>query len=211
MRNFLYDKYATFLTWFGDLYFATTPPKTDAKAILGCLNRLRDGQIVLRGYNYYLDSHFIPGEYTHSGIIDGTHVYHMVAEGIRRDHIIDFIKDTDRFCLVRPWGISKSEIKDLLRAAKIHKDSLTKYDFLFSDPGKFYCHEYTADCLQNAHIRSSTGFRKPLWKRDFPVIKSLWERVKPVKKSFGIWPFKFDKTLYLGESFLNYEIVFEFK
>ena len=161
------------------------------------MNRLRDGQIILRGYNYYLDSHFIPGEYTHSGIISGNHVFHMVAEGIRRDHIIDFIKDTDRFCLVRPWGITKKETDDFIAAADIYQKSLIKYDFTFSDPGKFYCHEFTAQCLQTARDLSNDP---------------LWEIVQPVIKTFGIGPFKFDKSLYLGESFLkSYELVFEFK
>lgn len=168
------------LTWFGDIMFATKPPKTKAKEILKLLNIIQPGDIVCRSYNYYLDSYFIPGIFTHSGlVISKDKMIHSIAEGMEEVHPIDFVKDTDSFVVVRPHYLSDIDISNVLNRAEWHMTNKTEYDFLFNDPDKFYCHEFTVDCLKYANI-------------EIPVSTI----------SMGKWPIKFKKQVYLAEEII---------
>lgn len=168
------------LTWFGDIMFATKPPKTKAKEILKLLDVIQPGDIVCRSYNYYLDSYFIPGIFTHSGIvINKEKMIHSIAEGVQEIHPIDFVKDTDSFVVVRPKYTSDMGLQNALNFAEQHVGNKTEYDFLFNDPDKFYCHELTADCLRHASI-------------EIPVSTI----------SMGKWPIRFKKQVYLAEEII---------
>ena len=60
MKEFVFNKYKKFLTFVGDIYFATKPPLCKAKQIEDMLSIIKAGDIICRGYNYYLDSYIIP-------------------------------------------------------------------------------------------------------------------------------------------------------
>jgi len=140
------------LTWFGDIMLATKPPKVRGRHVRILLDRLHPGDIILRSYNYYLDSYFIKGEYTHSGIyIGGDTVIHAVAEGVCRIDSIDFIKDSDDFMILRPNFPCVKKEKAIQWVVK----QLGKpYDFFFSKKEKsaFYCHELSYNYLQIADV-----------------------------------------------------------
>jgi hypothetical protein len=180
MKTELYNIWKSFLTWVGDIYMATEPPLCKAKNIEEMMEVIDAGDIICRGYNYYLDSHFIPGDYTHSGIvINKREMIHSIAEGVQSIHPIDFVKDTDRFCVIRPQYSGNSVHMAIDRAIWHCEANKTEYDFTFKEDGKFYCHEFTADCLEYAGIR-----------------------IPKFTKVFGVWPFKFERKLYLASSFL---------
>jgi hypothetical protein len=63
----LYKVWKRILTWFGDLYLATAPPKIKAKEIRAALSIIKRGDIICRRYIYYLDSYFIKGKYSSGG------------------------------------------------------------------------------------------------------------------------------------------------
>jgi hypothetical protein len=185
----VYDKYKEFLTWFGDLYMATKPPLCKAEQIETLVEIIEPGDVLMRGYNYYLDSYFIPGEYTHSGVvINKREVIHSIAEGVQSIHPIDFIKDTDRFILLRPRYVPNLIHNVVSRAIWHCEANKTQYDFTFKEDGKFYCHEFTADCLAAAGLI-----------------------VSQTRKVFGVWPFKFERVLYLADNFREVcFVVYEF-
>jgi len=187
MNEFFYNILKRFLTWFGDLYFATSPPQCRAKQIITSLKLVKRGDVICRGYSYYLDSYFIPGEYSHSGIVidDKGTMLHSVAEGVEEIHIMDFIKDTDRFIILRFPGLNVNPF--VKRGLQLFKKE-TEYDFTFSDPNKFYCHEFTVSCLELGGIK-------------------IW----PSNKEFGVWPFNFNKKIFLAENLREIgQVVYEF-
>lgn len=180
MKEILYNKWKGFLTWIGDIYMATEPPLCKAKHIEDMMEVIQEGDILMRGYNYYLDSIFIPGDYTHSGlVINKREVIHSIAEGVQSIHPMDFVKDTDRFCILRPQYQGNSVYLATDRALWHCEANKTEYDFTFKEDGRYYCHEFTADCLEKAGIT-----------------------VPKIKKSFGVWPFRFLRELYLASSFI---------
>jgi uncharacterized protein YycO len=182
MKEFLYDRWKGFLTWFGDIYVATKPPLCTAIQITDLTELMEAGDVVCRGYNYYLDGKFIPGDYTHSGIIiNAREMIHSVAEGVQSIHPIDFIKDTDRFILLRPNYAANDKVFLAIDRAIWHCDcNETEYDFTFEEDGKYYCHEFTCDCLAQAGIV-----------------------VNKTTKEFGVWPCKFKRNLYLAQNLID--------
>lgn len=189
MKPQLYELYKRFMTWFGDVMLATSPPACKAEQIEIMQRLIEPGDIICRGYLYYADGIFIPGSYTHSGIIiDKTHMIHSISEGVQYIHPIDFIKDTDRFIILRPY-YEKYKIVDAIDRAKWHVVHQTEYDFSFKEfDESFYCHELVADCLLHAYIALSR-----------------------TEKSFGVGPFKFKKNLYLAQNIIDKcETIYEF-
>lgn len=181
MKPELYDKYKKFLTWFGDIYMATEPPLCRAKQIETMLEFINDGDVICRGYNYYLDSHFIPGDYTHSGIvINKREMIHSIAEGVQSIHPIDFVKDTDRFIILRPKYKNSYPTKAIERAIWHCEANKTEYDFTFKEDGKYYCHEFSVDCINQEGIY-----------------------IEKTKKEFGVFPFKFERDLYLAQNLID--------
>ena len=111
---------------------------------------IKPGDIVLRKYNHYLDSIFIPGEYSHSGIYIGKNkIVHAIAEGVQEIDVIDFFQ-CDKACVLRP----KKGIKKALQRVK--KWIGKNYDFKFnsSDSSAFYCHELTATAYKELNIEA---------------------------------------------------------
>lgn len=179
-KESLYDIYKSGMTKFGDIYYATEPPKCKASNIRRMMEVIKPGDILARGYDAYLDGKFIPGTLTHSGIcINERQAIHSIAEGACTVDIIDFVKDTDRFAILRP-RYPVDAIPAIDRAIWHVDENKTEYDFLFSEAVKYYCHELTADCLAKAGVIVST-----------------------TEMSFGVWPVKFKRIIYLADSFLE--------
>jgi uncharacterized protein YycO len=113
---------------------------------------IQAGDIVLRKYTYYLDSYFIKGEYSHSGIATSEkNVMHAVAEGVCRVDFFDFIKDSDGFMILRPVYKEEQRPQAILKALMLEGKP---YDFIFNTKSKnaFYCHELTNYCLRAAGL-----------------------------------------------------------
>lgn len=149
----IYKIWSKFLTWFGDLYFATRPPQIKAHHIRKILELLEPGDIICRKYIYYLDSYFIKGQYSHSGlVIDNKTMIHSIAEGVGKIDPIDFIKDCDGFILLRPKYTYNGQAQKAINWAEMQIGK--PYDFIFDKSNKdaFYCHELTVSSLNYAGI-----------------------------------------------------------
>jgi len=182
MNSFIYSAYKQIMTRIGDIMVATKPPATQARQILEALPYMEQGNVICRYYTYYLDSILIPGEFTHSGVIlNKDTIIHSVAEGVQNIHPIDFIKDTDGFIILRPDYKTKSLLKKAMDRARWHLIKKSEYDFTFNDPKKFYCHEFTVDCLKEGGIYN----------------------IPCTIKKFGVWPFSFQRSLYLADNIIK--------
>lgn len=160
-------------------YFQMTGPM-----IQEAMKILRPGDIVLRGYDHYLDGHFINGDYSHGSVCTGPEeITHAVSPKVCTVHPIDFM-ECDRICILRPKD------QTLVGPAVEKAKSLvgTPYDFGFNtgDPNEVYCFELAA--------------------RSYP---SLSFKKYTVKYLLGL----VRREVYLGKSFLqsgDLKIVFEY-
>ena len=180
IRERLYNLYASAMTTFGDLYLAFEPPACRMEQIEDVMSLARPGDVLLRGYDGYVDGKFIPGEFSHSGlVINEREVIHAIAEGVCSCHIGDFVIDTDRFALVRPRYKDNEAAWAAIERALWHcEHNKTKYDFFFSPEGdSLYCHEFTAACLRAGGVEVAMS-----------------------SKRFGVWPFAYWKRLYLADN-----------
>ena len=149
MESFFYRIWKRFLTFFGDIYCAFRPPKVKAVHIRKLIDMIEPGDILCRKYTWYLDSYFIKGEYSHSGVcLDSETVIHSIAEGVEEIDVIDFVKDADGFILIRPLYQSLDQQNMVIDFAVQHIGH--DYDFLFDkkDKSKFYCHELSFHSLR---------------------------------------------------------------
>jgi len=147
-----YKLWAWFLTKFGDIMLSTSPPLVSAKEMRKAMGIVQAGDVLCRRFDCYLDGFFIPGKYTHSGImIDEKTIVHSIAENVQIIDILDFIKDTDGFIILRP--IYSSE-QDKQLAIDFAKSKIgVPYDFAFQDGNDaYYCHELTVACLKAGNV-----------------------------------------------------------
>lgn len=192
MKKLFYTLKSKFLTFFGDIKYYKYPLfliycpvtyKSKGKQYREARDILKAGDIIIRGYDDYVDGLFIPGTYSHSSIYIGTEseeIIHAVAEGVQKIDLIDYLR-TDRFLILRPKSGQKEAIK-------IASDLIgIQYDFNFElSKDRLYCHEFTATCYHTLSI-------KPVSKKYFGCFKT--------------------PTAYLAESFINspdFEAVYEF-
>ena len=112
---------------------------------------LRKGDVLVRGYNKYLDGKFIPDKlgYSHAGLYIGkTQVVHAVSPCVEKCHVIDFC-EADRILILRP-----DQGQTMASATAIGKIGLP-YDFDYkSDRGKLYCFELIATCYPHANVKT---------------------------------------------------------
>ena len=133
---------------------------------------LKPGDVLLRGYNKYLDGKFIPDErgYSHAGIYVGKHqVIHSVSPCVEKCHIIDFC-EADRIMVLRP---KSGQV--MATETAIMKIGLP-YDFDYNtDRGKLYCFELISVCYPQANIQTYV-IKKffGLVKRNCYISKSLY-------------------------------------
>lgn len=164
----LYGIRSKLLTWFGDIKYSKFPPqlyycpvtfKISGEQTRSICKLLLPGDLVLRGYNCYVDSLFIPGKYSYTGIYVGDgKVIHATAEGVNACDVIDFFR-CDRCCVLRPnQGSGAAIIK-----AWGYIKSNTPYDFKFEQlpiqDNRLYCHELGAACYPSLNVKRLT----PKW------------------------------------------------
>jgi len=103
---------------------------------------IKDGDILVRGYYDYLDGKFIKGFFSHAGFYWKDHiVIHAVAEGVQKDHIIDFCR-CDYLAVLRFKSglINEQDIEEAQKTAvSLLGDG---YDFDFTPKkNQYYCTE----------------------------------------------------------------------
>lgn len=185
MKKFLYKMWSKFLTVFGEIKIFKFPMfivydpnyfKIGGKQVLDILKCIKPGDIILRGYDYYLDGKFVPDplSFSHGAIYIGDgKIIHAVAEGVSETDIIEFTR-CDRIAILRPKKYQRSAIKK----AKQYLKNNVPYDFGFKEGvSSLYCFELCGLCYKKLDIPKMT-----------------------VKKFFGL--VKRNNT-YLAESFFT--------
>ena len=187
MDSLLYKIKARVLTMFGDVsvypwpMFAIYNPgayKMTGPKVRRVLDCVQAGDVVLRGYNNYLDSFFIPlGESrcSHSGIyVGGNQVIHSVAEGVISEDILTFCR-ADRVIVLRPRLGVLEKMKAIDKANSLLG---RKYDFNFDtadteDSNKrndrYFCHEFTKTCYSMIQVERKVGRARFLGLKSPPV------------------------------------------
>jgi hypothetical protein len=104
------------------------------------LNIIEEGDMVLRGYNHYLDGYFIPGQFSHAGYYAGDNmIIHSMGEGVMKEDIINFCR-CDYMAIMRFRDVTKSDIY----TATVNAENLIglAYDFEFEhEDDEYYCTE----------------------------------------------------------------------
>ena len=160
MKKLLYTFASKFLTWFGDIkvfprpMFIVRDPeffKMTGDKIIEVIDILKPGDIILRGYDYYLDGKFIPDKlkFSHGAIYIGDgKIIHAVAEGVSYTNVVEFC-ECDRIAIFRPKKGQKTAIAKAKKFAK----SKVPYDFGFSrGTSAMYCFELCGECYDKLNI-----------------------------------------------------------
>lgn len=185
MKRLLYTLLSKFLTWFGDIkvfprpMFIVRDPeyfKMTGDKILEVVSLLKPGDIILRGYDYYLDGKFIPDKlkFSHGALYVGNNkIIHAVAEGVSYTNVVEFC-ECDRIAIFRP---KKGQKAAIAKAKKFVKNKVP-YDFGFErGTSAMYCFELCGECYDKLDIPRCT-----------------------VKKLFGILK---KEDVFLAESFFK--------
>ena len=164
MKKLLYTFASKFLTWFGDIkvfprpMFIVRDPeffKMTGDKIIEVMEILKPGDIILRGYDYYLDGKFIPDKlkFSHGAIYIGDgKIIHAVAEGVSYTNVVEFC-ECDRIAIFRPKKGQKTAITKAKKFAK----SKVPYDFGFSrGTSAMYCFELCGECYDKLNIPRCT-------------------------------------------------------
>ena len=113
MKKALYTLWSKFLTAFRDvkvfrfpLFLVYDPDDFEitGSEVLKIMDVLEPGDVILRGYNRYLDGKFIPDKlkFSHGALYVGNgKIIHAVAEGVSETNVIDFTR-CDRIAIFRP-------------------------------------------------------------------------------------------------------------
>lgn len=160
MKKLLYKIWSKFLTFFGEIKIFKYPMfivydphyfNVGGKQVLDILNLIEPGDVILRGYDCYLDGMFIPDKlaFSHGAIYIGDgKIIHAVAEGVSETDIIEFTR-CDRIAIFRPKKYQRSAI----RKAKELLKNKTPYDFGFNENvSSVYCFELCGLCYDKLDI-----------------------------------------------------------
>ena len=161
MNKFFNKIWVKFLICFGNikifkfpLFIVYDPSEyeMDGVHLKKALSMLKPGDIILRGYNHYIDGYFVddPHGYSHGAIYIGDDiVVHAVAKGVSEINVVDFMK-CDRICIIRP---DRGQDAAIEQAKKFAEDS-TPYDFYFKHGSSaLYCFELCYYCYRDLDIK----------------------------------------------------------
>ena len=165
------------------IVYDPTTFKMTGPQIIQVLKTLQPGDIILRKFDSYADSKFIPGEYSHGAIYVGDHtIIHAIAEGVQEIDVIDFCM-CDKICILRP----KDRTVDAIAKARKFLEEDTPYDFAYKrGSSALYCFELCAECYPDLQIKTHD-----------------------VKQMFGLLR---KKNVYLAKSFTDspdFKLVFQ--
>lgn len=163
-------KFPLFVVYDNDDY------KMSGEAIQAAQQALRPGDIVLRGYDHYLDGHFIKGDYSHGAIYVGDgQIVHAVSPKVESIHPISFMM-CDRIAIMRPKD--QGLVAEAVERAREILDGDTSYDFDFDagDPTEVYCFELVARCYPEIEFKKyGQKFLGGLLRRDTYLASSFIE------------------------------------
>ena len=129
---------------------------------------LKPGDVLLRKYDHYLGSRFIPGYWSHAAIYIGNDsVIHALGIGVVEEDILTFMR-CDDIAILRQNDTKLIDMSLFRADEQLGKE----YDFDFdkSGPEKFYCTELVNFCF------IYPKFSKELGKIIYPddLLHSIW-------------------------------------
>lgn len=185
--EFFYDAKAKVLNFFSDIrvykggivFFGASSYKIKGNHMRGILNVLKPGDVLLRRYDNYLGTFFIPGYFSHAAIYEGQdNIIHMLGDGIDREDILTFLRCDD----VRILRVDDSEenINNAVINAKLLYNFGVEYDYNFDTncPKKFYCTEFVDHCF-GYPVKSILKNGKKILPDDFlktDYFKTVWTK-----------------------------------
>ena len=189
-----YALQSKFLEYFGRVKVSKFPPflyiSPVSFALKGIhyyesIQDLEPGDILLRGFDDYLDGFFIPGKYSHAGLYIGKmglgvrQVIHAMSPDVQMTDLVTFMR-AERIAVIRP-NVSESDRQNAVTRAMGNLGKPYDYDFVFEEQdsvdSRFSCSEL-------------------VWNAYEPVRKQLgWELTEKGFAIFGKKFFEPDKCL----------------
>lgn len=157
--------YPFFCLLWGDTHYRVGGPETRK-----LLDALKPGDIILRRYDRYMSGWFIPGFWTHVGLmLTEDIIIHATTKGVITEDILTFLR-TDHVKVLRV------DDEEAVRSAIDTAPSLMgkEYDFVFdsTDDTRLYCSELIKYCYPKVFDGIGKGTIPPddLMKADLRVI-----------------------------------------
>jgi len=183
--------YNTFLKIFGDIkvykypFFILYDPGSyliKGDEVREIMNKVKPGDIVVRGYKNYLDGYFIPGFFSHVGLYLGSVpntekisllpyfnkqfyaegeqiVAHSMAEGVFMEDLLNFCR-CDYLVVLRINEIGQNEIDNIYLSALSKLGTPYDYQFDFSTFHNLSCTEFVYLCMQEKLKKEGVIMRK---------------------------------------------------
>lgn len=185
--EFLYKVKAKTINFFSDIrvykggivLFGASSYRIKGNHMRDIINTVQPGDVLLRRYDSYLGTFFIPGYFSHAAIYEGRdNVLHMMGDGIVSEDILTFMR-CDDIRILRSTD-SEEEIKYAVINAMLSYNFGVEYDFNFDAdcPKKFYCTEFVDNCFGHP-VRIMLGSGKKILPDDFlktDYFKTVWTK-----------------------------------
>ena len=173
IQSWLLKKFAHIKVFKYPLFITYNPTtfKLKSDSYYAVRKLVKPGDILLRGYDSYLDGYCIPGLYSHAAIYVGwspnggsaenEHIIHAMTPCVQYTALVQFMR-CDRVCVVRPTVNPK--LRDLAVTKAISKLNVPyDYDFVFDTDNPndkdrlFSCSELVYYCYN--HVLKQLGWR----------------------------------------------------
>ena len=145
------------------------------------MNTLQPGDILVRGYKNYLDSYFIPGFFTHTGLYVGNVpnpdnvmllsaakdefyaegeqiVIHAMAEGVFMEDLLNFCR-RDYLLILSSSEISQDNVNEVYNRALMSLGTPYDFRFDFSRYNNLSCTEFVYVCLEDVLTKAGVRLR----------------------------------------------------
>jgi hypothetical protein len=158
----------SFLTVFGNIhlnkyftwlpYYKPTSYKIKGTQTRQLMSIVKPGDVMLRGYDDYVDGLFI-GKWSHAALVlNETEVIHSMSQGVFKQDLLDFYR-TDRICILRP-NLNEEELKQVLLKAESMEGMPYDFGFTFDNhPKEVYCSEFVYVSFED--FAEKLGMYKP--------------------------------------------------
>lgn len=124
--------------------------KVKGREVRKILDVIKNGDILLRRYDGYLNTIFTPGFWGHAGLYIGENwVIHAIGVGVIKEDVLEFCR-SDSVCVLRVRNSGSLIIEKAIEISKHLEEERVGYDYEFVDDNKnVYCTEMINKCFNN--------------------------------------------------------------